>query len=84
MEQAMTLKLPKKNTIIRQIDKYINKLKTEDLDESSDKGNKKRYWIEVKFSNDDPAYDAINGLDNFSAYSTIFNKFLGCFISLSV
>ena len=54
---------------LEELDKYINKLKTEDLDESSDKGNKKRYWIEVKFTNDDPAFDAINGLDNFYKYN---------------
>ena len=54
---------------LEDLDKYINKLETEDLDESSSKGNKKQYWIEVKFTNDDPAYDAINGLDNFYKYN---------------
>ena len=60
---------------LEELDKYLDKLdkyyklKTEDLDESSSKGNKKQYWIEVKFTNDDPAYDAINGLDNFYKYN---------------
>ena len=26
---------------------------------------KYKYWIEVDFGDDDPAFDAINGLDNF-------------------
>lgn len=30
---------------------------------------KYKYWIEVYFGDDDPAFDAITGLDNFSQYN---------------
>lgn len=31
--------------------------------------NTYKYWIEVDFGDDDPAFDAINGLDNFRQYN---------------
>lgn len=33
------------------------------------KNTKKKYWIEVDFGDDDPAFDAISGLKNFKEYN---------------